>query len=631
MFYFQQMKDEINSDIASFVSDQEYSDYDETDSQSWTEEEYMEEEEDEGEYEEDEYDESDDESVFYEDDNTDEIEPNTSVGVRSSQSIDSEYFVQAEENINASQEISVVVDDIFDEPFEAILPPAEFTDEKLDSDDLEIEAQPIDSILTEIQQKDDDHIEEQNQNILEETIRAVKSRQSSVESEYDEDSESEQSQDNSDESEESVENSEFENIKRNSVDLQENALFIQQELNKATTIVVAKSSTELRDEISPTVELVEADSTLTSEDAIEEISTQSNVNEDMLATENTVTWLEATARQEEEIEAEEEELPSQDESATINQSTFLENEETEETAEESMPNTLDPNNLVQEMPSVASYSIDSAIYLERTASNNTEIEIVIPDHEVNTLPMISTVEKALNTEVAGLTDTIEDDVMEANTVQEASTSTSTNMVSSMKPLNDDEEAGTSTSSSLAAVSNKSDKISELPTSSKQTQPPKQAKITTKTTKKIPVRKASLALSGPFGSIRTNNVRAMQQELLSKSTTKPLPSKPSKIVPPKVYTKASITSLTERITKFIKPFSNASTSKEASSSSVVKNVIPKKKYHETCFSDDNPTSDEEPMPIRRQVPIRQQSMPNIMESQLPTEEEETPEVRSSMHC
>lgn len=608
------MKDEINSDIASFVSDQEYSDYDETDSQSWTEEEYMEEEE------EDEYDGSDDESVFYEDDNTDEIEPNASVGVRSSQSIDSEYFVQAEENITASQEISVEVDDMFDEPFEAILPPAEFTDEKLDNDELDIDDQPIDSILTEIQQEDAVY-EEQNQNIPEETIQSVKSRQSSAESEYDEESESEQSQDNSDESdqsEESVENSEFENIKRNSVDLQENALFIQQELNKATTIVVSKSSTEVRDEISPSVEIVEAEITLISEAAIEGTSIQSNVNEDMLAAENTVTLSESTARQNEATEAAAEELPSQDETVTTNQSTFSDNEETE-AAEISMSNTFDPNNLVQEMPLVASDSADSATSLEGA---NTDIEIVALDHEVNTLPIISSMEEALNTEAVGLANVIEEDVTEANTVQEASTST--NMISSMKYLNDDAEAGTSTSSTVAAVSNKS----ELLTSSKQTQLPKQVKNATKTTKKIPVRKASLALSGPFGSIRTNNVRAMQQELLSKSTSKPLPSKPSKIVPPKVYTKTSITSLTERITKFIKPFSNASTSKEASTSSVVKNVIPKKKYHETCFSDDNPTSDEEPMPIRRQVPIRQQSMPNIME---PTEEEETPEVRSLMLC
>lgn len=644
------MKDEINSDIASFVTDQEYSDYDETDSQSWTEEEFMEE----GEYEDDEYEdeyedededdivdkddfedkrtvsgESDDESVFYENDNTDEIEPHTSAGVRSSQSVESENFVEAEENID--EEISNIVDDIIIEPFETILPPTEFSDD-IDNSDETIgytETPANDAILEELQQETIAHNEEvitsvQNQIAAssDETNQSEKSRQNSIDSQYDEETESEHSQDSSGVSEESdvVTDTEFENIKRNSIDLQENAIFIQQQLNKATTIVVSKSSPDLRDDVSPTVEIA-AGSSHKSEDATDAINTQLHLIQDVIANDNAsvneVIVLESTPIQ---IESAQEEIIGLDEAITFTPYDTLGSEE-EEAIEVSETNIL-----VHETTSVALDLTDSVISGEGAISNDrettsAEVEIVILNHEDNTLPEIASIETILKIETATRS------LQAQNPVEAAGTASKS--VPSLKAPRDDQEAGTSSASTFATSSNGSEKIlpssAGLPTSSKLAQVTKQVKNTTKTAKKIPVRKASLASSGPFGSIRTNNVRAMQQELLNKSTTKPLPTKPSKIVPPKVYTKASITTLTERITKFIKPFS---TSAKASGSAVVKNVIPKKKYHETCFSDDNPTSDEEPMPVRRQVPIRQQSMPNIMERQLHEEEEETPEVNNS---
>lgn len=157
-------------------------------------------------------------------------------------------------------------------------------------------------------------------------------------------------------------------------------------------------------------------------------------------------------------------------------------------------------------------------------------------------------------------------------------------------------------------------------------------IEVKTTKKIPVRKASLP--GPlFGSIRTSNVKQMQQELLNKSSKTVLDSnsKPSKIVPPKVYKPSVSSSLTERITKFIKPFTNGTTAApkagtSKSSTSAGKREIPKKKYHETCFSDDYQSSDDDDddevvTPSKcRQMPMRQQSMPNLMRSELDLEDE-----------
>lgn len=170
----------------------------------------------------------------------------------------------------------------------------------------------------------------------------------------------------------------------------------------------------------------------------------------------------------------------------------------------------------------------------------------------------------------------------------------------------------------------------------------------KVTKKIPIRKTSLP--GPFGSmIRTSNVKQMQQELMSKSSkTTENNSKPSKIVPPKVIKPIVSSKLSERITKFIKPFTSgaaggasvaaassavasSSSSKVAAIGAVGKREIPKKKYHETCFSDDYQSSDSDEddgdddvhrvaPSTCRQMPKRQQSMPNIMQSQLDLEEE-----------
>lgn len=203
-------------------------------------------------------------------------------------------------------------------------------------------------------------------------------------------------------------------------------------------------------------------------------------------------------------------------------------------------------------------------------------------------------------------------------------------------------------------------------------------------KKIPIRKASLP--GVLGSLSTMNVRAMQKEFLNKSTPPVKPTsafnngKPSKIVPPKVYPKPGTVSsaLSERITKFIKPLTTAN-SKESNtiankttngqhiinngagtstSSAPSQNVaggsrtandtklsiaggskhnpkILKKKYLETCFSDDYqssssgsedlapariPSASDRPMMARRQ-----QSMPNIMRTELEEEEEISVEV------
>lgn len=274
------MKDEINSDIASFVSDEEYSDYSDTESQSWTEGEFSgEEEEEEGEYEEEddytEYETEDDdyvdvkndseakqivsgessssESEFYEnEDENAEVVRQFTPAVRSSQSIDSEQFVEAQEHL----EFQNIADE--GNLFEALLPPPAFSDEIVADEQINGFDQP-------------ESFNQQQTTSDEANLDADELQQNFVEIQYDEETDaSEESQDDSEASDSKsfVANVEFETVKRNSIDLQENAVFIQQQLNKTTTVVVERSSTEFRDEVSPAVEIPIAESTRISEDRI---------------------------------------------------------------------------------------------------------------------------------------------------------------------------------------------------------------------------------------------------------------------------------------------------------------------------------------------------------------------------
>lgn len=650
------MKDEINSDIASFVSDQEYSDYSDTASQSWTEDEFTgeEEEEEEEEYEEEEeegdeddyneYDtedddyadvqndseakeimseESDDESVFYENEHENAEEARkVTPSVRSSQSVESEHFVEAEEHL----EFQNIAHN--DEIFEALLPPPAFSDEVDDGEQIS------GSIKSESSETVSDEV----------SLQSEKLQPTSVDIHYDDATDVSEQSDYDDseasDSDDAVINVEFETIKRNSIDLQENAVFIQQQLNKTTTVVVEKSSTELRDEVSPVVEIPNVERPSTSSDAsATSLNTQMSPEEETIAIDMNLSNEVATTLNQENGEEQRNEVEEEEE---------LEDEYEEEDVEEERIENLPPTKQNEEVTvtellhtNETDTVAQSVTHIETTFEAvipanedittspviHLEVEtVVVPILENLTTPEIISVEETLAAETT--THLIPDKLTAPH--NEAASTSSTAGTSMEARAN--QVAGSSKSSVNAITSNNSEEMlsaSQSPSPSVQTELPKQMKNTTKPTKKIPVRKTSLALSGPFGAIRTNNVRAMQQELMNKSTEKPLPTKPSKIVPPKVYTKASITSLTERITKFIKPFSSASGSKEPVA--VVKNVIPKKKYHETCFSDDNPSSesDEEPMPIRRQVPIRQLSMPNLMATQL-SEEEESPEVRKMFY-
>lgn len=122
-----------------------------------------------------------------------------------------------------------------------------------------------------------------------------------------------------------------------------------------------------------------------------------------------------------------------------------------------------------------------------------------------------------------------------------------------------------------------------------------AKTTTKNTTKnrIPVRRISI--SEPSASIKK-----IQDELLNKNKPpigKNPGKKPSKIVPPKLFFKSSFTAITNKVADLITPNKSNSTNKLKKSAEQQANKSnagdgPKKKYFETCFSDDYQTSDDE---------------------------------------
>lgn len=137
-------------------------------------------------------------------------------------------------------------------------------------------------------------------------------------------------------------------------------------------------------------------------------------------------------------------------------------------------------------------------------------------------------------------------------------------------------------------------------------------------RKIPVRKKSIPGPQPAARVtRSNSIKAIQAELFKKVEVKPKlepkASKPSKLVPPKPVPKSGIGALTSKITKLMTPVTNGrGTFAKSPKSSVSPEKkpalngkptmarshemkIPKKKYHETCFSDDYQSSEEDEMP------------------------------------
>lgn len=108
--------------------------------------------------------------------------------------------------------------------------------------------------------------------------------------------------------------------------------------------------------------------------------------------------------------------------------------------------------------------------------------------------------------------------------------------------------------------------------------------------KIPVRRPSFG--EPSASIRN-----IQNELMNKQLRQPtlkINKKPSKIVPPKLFFKSSF-GVRENHIQFNNGAATKKPDDEIPSTSSGHQSIPKKKYYETCFSDDYQTSDDESRP------------------------------------
>lgn len=113
-----------------------------------------------------------------------------------------------------------------------------------------------------------------------------------------------------------------------------------------------------------------------------------------------------------------------------------------------------------------------------------------------------------------------------------------------------------------------------------------------------------SIPGPFGTmLSSNNVKNLQKELLNKTSVPAAPSKvqptkvkSSKIVTPKVLSKDSTSTFANKLTKLITPSTSGKASNNKSKDEPEvdhsKSKIPKKKYIETCFSDDYQSSDDE---------------------------------------
>ncbi|XP_050096252.1 E3 ubiquitin-protein ligase lubel isoform X3 [Anopheles aquasalis] len=122
-----------------------------------------------------------------------------------------------------------------------------------------------------------------------------------------------------------------------------------------------------------------------------------------------------------------------------------------------------------------------------------------------------------------------------------------------------------------------------------------------------VRKKSIG--GPFGPVQTNTVKNMQKEFLSKAKDSPKPStskvspKPAKLVQPKVFTnrssttppgpsKASTPAATDSGSTRSTPLDDPVPGTSRDTGTYTCEKLLKKKYRETCFSDDYQTTDDE---------------------------------------
>ncbi|XP_058061611.1 E3 ubiquitin-protein ligase lubel [Anopheles bellator] len=140
-----------------------------------------------------------------------------------------------------------------------------------------------------------------------------------------------------------------------------------------------------------------------------------------------------------------------------------------------------------------------------------------------------------------------------------------------------------------------------------------ASASTESTGRKPTIVRKKSVGGPFGPVQTNTVKNMQKEFLSKARESPKPStskmspKPAKLVQPKVFTNRPAANLPPGSSKASTPATDTSSARStpgaggdtgepvpgpSRDTTYTCEKLLKKKYRETCFSDDYQTTDDE---------------------------------------
>ena len=140
--------------------------------------------------------------------------------------------------------------------------------------------------------------------------------------------------------------------------------------------------------------------------------------------------------------------------------------------------------------------------------------------------------------------------------------------------------------------------------------------------------------GPFGFLSSSNVKNMQKEFLNKAASTevagPSKSQPTKLVRPSKLaqpkTAGRVSTFANKLTKLITPTTDSGKLKDAGPAvDHSKSKIPKKKYIETCFSDDYQSSDDDNDPKNDNDMQRPLRIVNKFAQQSEDDEEETREV------
>ncbi|XP_036226344.2 E3 ubiquitin-protein ligase lubel isoform X5 [Bactrocera oleae] len=290
---------------------------------------------------------------------------------------------------------------------------------------------------------------------------------------------------------------------------------------------------------------------------------------------------------------------------------------------ESSTNEIETENQTELPAEAVLLNAKSITITAESARNDDKVDITAPtelraetEEQIETIPVqhkeaedqyMSVEIIAVDSAAHALNETALKKPAEQNTskfvVSKPATSPKTGTVSKIPQIrNDAREASTSKAARNALNNARNDKLispkNNVLAIKPQADKPKakESKIPKQAAKKVPLR--SKSFSGPPGPIGISSVKTIQQKFLNQQKQLTTSLEPPKN-PPNVVRKKSIT---EAITKFMPSTSTGASSSTATAVTSIFRThprIPKKKYHETCFSDDDfetTSSEEEPEPL-----------------------------------